>query len=211
MIISKLTLVKSIHQVAKKLPFLHWLKSISRPIISPLNIVLSYIPQNANLIDIGCGNGTLLHLAYKFSGIKYAYGYDILANNIKNSITTNYPKSKVLVEYKDKMPSLDKFTTITLLDVLHHLPVDKQFSFIKEIIDKMGLGDIFILMDINASNFIGKWANQLHDLIINKEWVNPRKIEEIKQLFNATDVEIISSSKHQNLWYGHYLFIVKKQ
>lgn len=210
MIVSRLTLAKSIHKVAKRLSFLYWLKSVGRPIISPLNIVLSHIPEQISLMDIGCGNGTLLHLVLEFNKVKYAYGYDISDNSIANSVVLHRPSWKCLSECRKTMPKLSKFEVITLLDVLHHIPASKQINFIEEIIHKMSAGSILILMDINASNFIGRWFNQLHDLLISQEWVHPRRMQELEDVFNQSNVELVSSSKHQSLWYAHYLFVVRK-
>jgi 2-polyprenyl-3-methyl-5-hydroxy-6-metoxy-1,4-benzoquinol methylase len=209
--INKITLAKSIKEISIGLPAIHRLKSIGRPIISPLNYALSFIKKNDKLCDIGCGNGTLLHLALEFSKVNYAYGYDVSKEAINNNVVKSYSADKCQLNCTDKLPDLRDFNTVTLFDVLHHIPKKKQVSFLKKIVDKMSKSTQFILMDINASQFIGRWANQCHDLLISQEWVHPMKMKDVLQLFDTLNVEIVHKRKYQTFWYSHYIIVIKKK
>lgn len=208
--INKLTLAKSIKKVATHLPLLHQLKSVGRPLISPLNKALSFIKENDKLCDIGCGNGTLLHLALAFSKVNYAYGYDVSKEATKNNVIKGYPQQKCQIDCQSNIPELFKFNTITLLDVLHHIPKNQQNAFLKKIVSKMSNNAQLIVMDINASQWLGRWANQCHDLIISQEWVHPKKMKDVLKIFKDLNVEIIHQSKHQSFWYAHYIIVIKK-
>lgn len=206
--INRLVLAKSIYKASSRLTFVQKIKSIGRPIISPISCVLTFIPKKSKLLDIGCGNGTLIYLISKFNKIDYAYGYDISKQAIKNSLLANTNVDKYQISYKKIQPK--NFNIITLLDVIHHIPKHKQDDFLKKIISSMDIGATFIVMDINASNMIGRWSNQLHDLIISKEWVHPKKMQDMLYVLECLGLKVIHKSKHQSFWYSHYIIVAKK-
>ena len=82
---SRRALMDSLATPAARFPLLDRLRIGYRPLISPLHEVLARIPAGGRLFDIGCGSGTLLHLALKHRGCAAAHGYDVSAHAVGNA------------------------------------------------------------------------------------------------------------------------------
>jgi len=87
------------------------------------------IPENSNVLDVGCANGTLLKMLFKkftFDG----YGIDIAENMIKNAKLLN-PSMSFKTATSDNIPFDDNFFDIITVSLAYHHFVDVD-TFAKE-------------------------------------------------------------------------------
>ncbi|MCP6760254.1 MAG: class I SAM-dependent methyltransferase [Fischerella sp. CENA71] len=183
------------------------LKTGYRPFICPLDLVLSEIPEGASLYDIGCGTGALLYLALKFRFVTVAHGYDISRQAVKASKAFEIEPQRFQVELlhpEETPPNLSGYDTVTMIDVLHHIPLKRQNDFIRKTIATMDSGAKLIIKDIEASKIFGSCMNQLHDLLLAREWVHQHSSKDIVQVLQSTAAIVSQPILCWTLWYPHF-------
>ncbi len=207
---TRIQLVKELKKAFYFFPFISRIKSLGRPIVSPMHKLIAAIPEKKRILDIGCGTGALLHLALKYRKARYAYGYDISEKVVDYSLNKLWTKKRCLIEYNKELPELKGFDVVTMTDVIHHIPISHQNIFLKSVADKLDYNGLFIIMDIDPSNLIGCYANYLHDLIISNQWVHHRKPADIIALLTDYGLKVLNVNITRSLWYYHYLIVAKK-
>ncbi|MCP4329563.1 MAG: class I SAM-dependent methyltransferase [Alphaproteobacteria bacterium] len=184
------------------------LKVRYRPFVVPLHEVLARIPTGARLFDIGCGNGTLLYLALEYRRCRAAHGYDISADAVSNAGSLIGADDRVRVRLTapdDALPDLDDYDVVTLIDVLHHVAAARQEAFLRDLASALRPGARLIVMDIDADRRMGSALNQIHDLVLSREWVQPRRAADIAAILADCGLNVSPPSHHRSLWYPHYL------
>ena len=198
----------------KELGFVEKLKVSYRPYICPFNELLETIPENAKVFDIGCGSGMFLFLVNKFRNPSQLFGIEIderLIENAKDLFASEKTNASFSVFDGGMIPEqMKEFNYITLIDVLHHVPLEKQQQFLVEIYNKMGNNSTLILKDINSNNPFFVW-NKVHDFVFSGEVghePNPKKLTE--QLKNI-GFEIERVNYKMMFLYPHFTLICKKK
>lgn len=115
-----------------------------------------YLPddKNANLLDIGIGNGETLHW-FMANGYENYNGIDI------SKSTINYCKARGLncelvsdsIEYLNSHPN--QFDLITLFHVIEHIPQDKIIDFCNAIYTSLADGGQLIMETPNMASSAG--------------------------------------------------------
>lgn len=174
-----------------------------RPLILPIKKITNYIQEEANIIDLGCGKGLLLNYIANFNSYT---GVDLNINPRRSSNKIKFIKADCLA-YLDN--NLSKYNTFLVIDLIHHIPVDTQFIFLKKLISSLKSGDILIIKDINPRNFIYKFWNSFHDFIISKQIINYLDFENLKENL-PSDIQILANFHSRIFLYDHYFLILKK-
>ena len=174
-----------------------------RPLILPINDILSFIPEKADILDLGCGKGLLLNHLKHF---KTYTGVDLNIPIKSNSINVNFVK-RDCNKYLDG--NLSHFNTFLLIDLLHHIKPSEQFHFVNKLLIGMKKNDILIIKDIHPKNFITKFWNAFHDLLVSKQIINYFDFNNIENriLKNTT---ILKKYYKRIFLYDHYFLIVKR-
>ncbi len=189
------------------------LKIRYRPLVAPFHAVLSHIPPGARLLDIGCGSGVLLYLALEYRRCQIAHGYDISANAVRKAkkLVGNNDRFKArLLKPNSEIPDLADYDVITMVDVLHHVPAHRQRTFLRNIAEAMPSGAVLIVTDIDGSRRVGSGLNQLHDLMLNREWVHPWRASDVVRVLTKCGLEVAKPTRYRSLWYPHYLLIARR-
>ncbi|MBN3896015.1 MAG: methyltransferase domain-containing protein [Nostoc sp. NOS(2021)] len=187
------------------------LKTRYRPFICPLDLVLAKIPEGARLYDIGCGTGALLYLALKLRSVKIAHGYDISPLAVKAAAAFGMQPEIFQVIHlspEETPPDLHGYDTVTMIDVLHHIPAKLQDDFLRKTIAQMDSGARLIIKDIEASKIIGSFMNQLHDLLLAREWVHQRRSQDIVQVLQSMGATVSRPVIRWTFWYPHFQIVI---
>lgn len=203
------TIARCLMTSAKDVKGLQGVKNRYRPYVCPLVEIVEQIPDGASLFDVGCGSGTLLHLGRQFRHVKKAGGYDISPSAVEASAAFENLDVQLL-SAGDPLPSLSGYDIISMVDVLHHIPVGQQNEFISTIIKNMDMGSELLIADINAEKKVGAFFNWIHDLLLAKEWVHPSTPAKVESVISELGCEVIHCSLHRTLWYPHFILKVKK-
>ncbi len=194
--------------------FIDKLKIAYRPYICPFNELLEHIPENSSVFDIGCGSGMFLSLVQEFKNPSKVFGIEISselvqhANNMfQNSAAKNYTFS---VFNGSTIPDeISTYNYVFMIDVLHHVPKNQQYSFLQELYNKISPSTTFVLKDINASNIFVYW-NKLHDAIIAKEIGHELKPTPLIQYLKKIGFKNIQISYKQMFLYPHFTITCNK-
>jgi 2-polyprenyl-3-methyl-5-hydroxy-6-metoxy-1,4-benzoquinol methylase len=204
------------HQLAEITPRMSLLEGFKvecRPLVSPLGNVVSRLPRGGSLFDIGCGSGSLLHLALLNAGVAKAAGYDVAAKAVETARSLPWREDRLTVTRRapaEGVPDLSHADAVTMCDVLHHIPQPGQAGAITELAGKMRPGATFILADIDAGRKVGRWLNQLHDLVVSREWAMPATAAHARAMVEGAGLTIVEMLHVRSLWYPHYMIVATK-
>jgi 2-polyprenyl-3-methyl-5-hydroxy-6-metoxy-1,4-benzoquinol methylase len=202
-----------LNQVTSPMGFITGLKTVCRPLVSPLGQVLQLLPRGSRVFDIGCGSGGLLHLALSDAGVSRAAGYDVSTKAVRAAQTLPWSAEQLHVLHRtlnEGVPDIADADYVTLCDVLHHVPPEAKAPFLKDITEKMRPGAMLIVADIDASRRGGSWMNQLHDLVVSQEWVAPVAAPVARSMLQQAGMIVREESFVRSLWYPHYLILAEK-
>lgn len=174
-----------------------------RPKILPIKNILSFIPSDASILDLGCGKGLLVNHIQKYNSYT---GVDLYTVKEYSRPKVKFIKRDCTEFVKEK---INIFNTFLIIDLIHHIPKDKQVTFLNNIIMNSKSGDLIIIKDINPRGFIFKFWNSFHDLIIANQVINYLDFDKFeKNLTN--DIKIVDSFYKRIFLYDHYFLVLKK-
>jgi 2-polyprenyl-3-methyl-5-hydroxy-6-metoxy-1,4-benzoquinol methylase len=108
---------------------------------------------------------------------------------------------------QDTPPPLHGYDTVTMVDVLHHIPLDQQNNFLRKTIAQMDSGAKLIIKDIEGAKLLGAFCNQLHDLLLAKEWVHHRRSRDIRKVLHSSGATVSQPVLCWTLWYPHFQIV----
>jgi 2-polyprenyl-3-methyl-5-hydroxy-6-metoxy-1,4-benzoquinol methylase len=185
-----------------------------RPYICPFGDILSGIGYKKKIFDIGCGSGMFLCLCAEFCSPSKLGGIEISQKLVDNTIKllNDYNISKSITRYdgEDIPTEIKDYDFITLIDVLHHVPKEKQEKFLKRIISQMKPRSRLIIKDIDGGSLL-VFFNKIHDYIFSREIGSEKNFKEMEEFLKKKNVRINLSYRKRIFVYPHYFFIVEKK
>jgi 2-polyprenyl-3-methyl-5-hydroxy-6-metoxy-1,4-benzoquinol methylase len=194
--------------------FVDGLKIKYRSYICPFIQLLSMVKPGDKVGDIGCGSGQFLLLVSHFAEPASVYGIEINERLVQNAhaLFARQPFGSYNFEKfngKDFPAAIGEMDILFLVDVLHHVPVAQQESFLKSICAAMKPGALFILKDINHSNPLVVF-NKLHDLVFAGELGHEISMKKAVNLLRTYGMDILEEHKKTMYVYPHYTIVAKK-
>ena len=174
-----------------------------RPLILPINDIVSFIPEKANILDLGCGKGLLVSHIKNFQTYT---GVDLNIPIKSKSTNVSFVKSDC-TKYLNR--KLSHFDTFLLIDLLHHINPSEQFFFVNKLLEGMKKDDILIIKDIHPKNFATKFWNSFHDLIVSKQFINYFNFNNIENNISKNNT-ILKKYYKRIFLYDHYFLIIKR-
>ena len=214
--ISNSQIIKYLSEKNAHAGFIDTLKIKYRPIICPFDRLLKYAENAKSVYDIGCGSGQFLSLVAEFiPSVTQLEGIEIDERLVKNAQAINETfKGKKSLFFKtfdgNSIPeSIADYEIVYLIDVMHHVPKNKQEKFVHEIYQKMSKDSILVFKDINLAHpFV--IFNKLHDLVFSGETGRELSFTRASELLQQAGFHVIESFKQTVYMYPHYFIICKK-
>ena len=213
--VSNKDLISFLEKTSINSGFVDKLKIKYRPVICPFDDLLKYIADKESLFDVGCGSGQFCLVAANFTGVKKLMGIEISETLVKNaeSLSEKYGNNKEFifktfdgVNFPD---AIADYQLVFLIDVLHHVPADKQISFLQSIYNKMRPGAQLIFKDINAASpFV--YCNKMHDIVFAGEIGNEISNNKAKEILTNIGFKIKENFTKRVFVYPHYFIIAEK-
>lgn len=186
-----------------------------RPYICPFDDLLGQIPEDAHVLDVGCGAGLLLGLVAQTyphaSGIGFdSSGHAILA--AQKMAAANGFADRIRFEHRavgDAWPT-DRFDVVSLVDVLHHIPPAHQQSVIEQSFAHVRPGGVLIYKDMGQRPLFSALWNRAHDLVLARQWIEYRAIADVTQWLDAQGAQIVKTRARSMGPYAHELIVARK-
>lgn len=136
------------------------------------------LKPNSNVLEIGCGIGTVSNLILKYITEGSFVGLDISPESINMAKTFNafHKKAEFLVNDMSNFTHKTKFDFIVFPDVLEHIPVE-QHANIFETVSKLSSDKAVILINIPEPNYLN-WVREN----------DPKKLQIIDQSLSMQDL-----------------------
>lgn len=212
--LTKKTLSKHLKLKALNITGLDYLKVVYRPYFCPFDRILNYIPiKGATIFDIGCGHGILLALLAQFNQPERLGGIDTNVSAIQNAKKlVDWPTEKLFISQYNGIhlpKQICEFDYVTMIDVLHHIPLNQKIEFIESIYSAMTKGAKLILTDIDEDSKL-VYFNRFHDKLMNGSAGTEIPARETKKILEKIGFKIIAESKELILLYPHYTLVAQK-
>ena len=181
-----------------------------RPRICPFHDLMEQVPDGAAVLDIGCGTGLWLYLLSRSKKISSGLGIEVDAAKVDlaNAIKTSEDQLEFQAITEEQPWPAGNFDCLTMIDVLHHVPRNRQQDFLRQI-DQTGATRI-VFKDIDPTAKSKAAMNTLHDLLLSHECPRYCKKETAANWLESMGYRISHLGRHDMLWYSHYLIVADK-
>jgi len=188
-------------------PFLTRLLQHWRPYICPFDLVVAEVPPGSYVLDIGCGGGLLLGVMARLRRISGGVGFDFSADAIRVALAMAEKLGGAGLQFLhlsalDEWPQAD-FAAITMIDVLHHVPVGAQRDVFRRVAATLRPGARLVYKDIATRPLWRAWANTIHDLVIARQWAHYIPITDVIEWAGSDGLILDRAYQVNRLWYGH--------
>ncbi len=142
------------------------------------NLKNAGLKANSNVLEIGCGIGTVSHLILKYITEGSFVGLDISAESIKMAQQFNsfHKKAEFFVDDMSNFSYKTKFDFVVFPDVLEHIPVEQHANIFKTI-GELTTPNATVIINIPEPNYLN--------------WVranDPSKLQIIDQSLSMQDL-----------------------
>jgi 2-polyprenyl-3-methyl-5-hydroxy-6-metoxy-1,4-benzoquinol methylase len=186
-----------------------------RPHICPFGDVMEQVPAGASVLDVGCGAGLFLLLLGQQGRIRHALGFDVSAPSIEaaNRAARNAGLAATLEfqvrSIEDGIPE-GPWNVVTVVDVLHHVPAAHQRAFVASLCERIPPGGRLVIKDMVAQPRWRAFANQMHDLVMARQWVHQQGPETVDGWVQSLGLRRIYRSRINSWWYGHWTLVYER-
>ncbi|HWL05166.1 MAG TPA: class I SAM-dependent methyltransferase [Xanthobacteraceae bacterium] len=191
------------------------LMAAGRPWISPLERVIAALPHEACHLDMGCGVGFMLAACAQYRRPKRIVGVDVDTKALdlaRDVMRKSFPSCSAVVRtlYEWEHSPQETFDAISIVDVIHHVPVDQRKALLIRLARQVSPGGVLIYKDINQRPRWAAKANYLHDRILTGERVVLMPVSEVENLLEEQSLELVHSEDSMRLWYPHQLRVFRR-
>lgn len=186
-----------------------------RPYICPFDELMGFLPSAGSVLDVGCGAGLFLGLTGTAQPGLCAYGFDADSDAIRAAramAATNFPDGRISFHQADAGAPWPDFNAevVSMIDVLHHIPSGIQRSVIADAFAHVKPGGIFLYKDMAERPLLRAWWNRLHDLVMARQWIHYRSINEVERWLLEMGAQIVEKRAKNLGPYGHEFVVAKR-
>lgn len=189
-----------------------------RPFICPFERLIECVPEEATVLDVGCGAGLFLGLlaaaGRQFRGV----GFDASSGAIRAACAMA-DRLRVLgykadlrfeqIDVRSPWPE-GRFDVVSMIDVMHHVALASRHSVLQLARAALRPGGLLIYKDIAENPRWRATANRLHDLLTTREWVRYTPLGDVKDWAQHLDMELRVSESIDRWWYRHDLCVFRR-
>lgn len=189
-----------------------------RPHICPFEVLSEAVPPGARLLDIGCGSGLFLGWLALSERIRSGVGVEPSASALAaaQSMVERLRESgsKVKLDFRQaeserEWPAED-FDAVSIIDVMHHVPPDARADFLERTTEVLRPGGLVIYKDMAQRPAFYAFMNQMHDLVMAREWIRLEPIANVERWAEAAGLRLRDSGTYRRAWYAHELRVWQK-
>lgn len=189
--------------------------------ICPLFEIAKYVPENADILDMGCGIGLLSNIITRSKRPRKITGIDISADKIAVATKTlDHMQSIHFIQ--DNITNLKNysFNTAIISDVLYLLPDELKNSILSDCYSVLPENGILIIKEVNTSPIWKYYINLLQETLAVKIFKHTESVNR-KFYFQSSDIytKLLSNigftveavTLDKSYLYPHILYYCKKE
>ncbi len=210
---------KGLSQIARRLypegpGFLRGLQ-IYRPYICPFGPLIEAVPQDARILDIGCGGGLFLGLLAHFGRISSGLGFDssAAAIGLAERMKDGHPEGGRLAfqcgSGGNSLPD-ERFDAVSMIDLMHHVPRDRQPMVFGEAAQRVRPGGILLYKDVVDRPLWWALPSKVHDLVFAGQWIHIPSYDSVAGWAGKAGLSETGRSRFNVLWYGHEMAVFRR-
>jgi ubiquinone/menaquinone biosynthesis C-methylase UbiE len=196
------------------------LHQVVRSLLIPFHKIISYLPEQGILLDLGCGHGLFLALARREKPNLHLMGIDVSEGKItaarKAFQTFNNTVPQLTVIDINDLPE-QSVDVISIIDVLYLVPIDRWDSILKKCYHCLKPGGRLLLKEMDRSH---TWklavlyleetlAVKMLGLTLGKQFTFPER-EEIRRRLSYAGFDVEEIPIHRGYPVPHHLWIGTK-
>jgi 2-polyprenyl-3-methyl-5-hydroxy-6-metoxy-1,4-benzoquinol methylase len=194
-------------------PF-RWLSAI-RPYVCPYDKLLQFIRDGDDVLDVGCGAGSLLALLAATKRIRRGVGCDVMAPPLQSARAAAQRLGADNILTFEHVRSIAEapegpFNTVAMVDVLHHVPPRDRSDVFAEAARRVKPGGIFIYKDMTARPGGRRLAHNIDDYIFTREWVEQVPEGAVEAWASDHRLALVHGEYIPRLIYGHELRVFQQ-
>ena len=185
-----------------------------RPYICPIDEVLTLVPAGSSVLDVGCGTGGLLFQIAQFKGLASGIGIDTQDASIivANSVAQETQRQEIrfhCLKSTAEWPA-GPFDVVSVIDVLHHIPLAQQDTFLEACVQRVRPGGLFVYKDMaETPPFFALW-NRAHDLILARQWIHYYPFAQACNVVTRAGFDVLQRKSIRRLVYQHELLVARR-
>ena len=183
-------------------------KQAYRPYICPFHLLVDYVPSGASVLDVGCGAGLFILLMARLGRIRSGVGFDadeVAIHAAQDAAAKLLNRAPIYFEQQsthDRWPK-SQFDVVSIIDVMHHLPPEKQPDLIAVAAEHLNEGGLLLYKDMASRPLWRAWANRLHDLASAQEWIHYAELDDVVDWAREAGLRLDCREAINMLWYRH--------
>jgi 2-polyprenyl-3-methyl-5-hydroxy-6-metoxy-1,4-benzoquinol methylase len=193
---------------------LRWLSAI-RPYVCPYDTLLRFIPDGGDVLDVGCGAGSLLALLAATKKIRRGVGCDVAqpplesaraaARRIGAEDTLTFQHVRSIAEAPE-----GPFDIVAMVDVLHHVPPPQRAEVFACAARRVAPGGVFVYKDMTARPGGRRLAHNIDDYVFTREWVQQVPDGAVETWAVDQHLALVHGEFIPRLIYGHELRVFQR-
>jgi 2-polyprenyl-3-methyl-5-hydroxy-6-metoxy-1,4-benzoquinol methylase len=194
-------------------PF-RWLSAI-RPYVCPYDKLLPFIRDGAEVLDVGCGAGSLLTLLAAMKKIRRGVGCDVMAPPLESARAAAQRVGAQGILTFEHVRSVAEapegpFDVVAMVDVLHHVPPGSRSDVFAAAAQRVKPGGIFLYKDMTARPGGRRLAHNIDDYIFTREWVEQVPEGAVETWAGDQRLALVHGEFIPRLIYGHELRVFQR-
>lgn len=184
-----------------------------RLLVLPLADIEEAVPETGIVLDVGCGYGLLdLYLA-QTSSRRTIVGSELNEKRVKVAarLAQKYDNVRFLGRDLLNSDSVQDFSCILLIDLLHHIPYHRQKELLKSIAAQLKSGSRLVIKDLDRKPAFKYYWNLVHDkLVTGFDRLYFFSSQDLLQMLEEVGF-VVSHRPLKHPFYAHHLFICEKR
>jgi len=211
----------AVHAMARNLfadcPWLLRRVQLGRLSICPFEKLTAQVKEGATVLDIGCGRGLFLALLAGAGRRIRGVGVDMSEHAVSTArIMAQLIREKKLGEIQihcanhESLPE-GLFDVVSVIDVLHHVPVSQQRAFLTAAANCVAPGGLLLYKDMVLTPSWRVLANRFHDFLVAREIIHEMPLATVVAWASAQGLECLGTELVNRYWYGHEIAVFRRR